>query len=211
VPSLPLPPLTPDVAGELATVLARFAVDAVALAAVMALLVLRRRGGRDLVVACTAFNVGLFGVVQVITGADIGVGAAFGLFAVLSIIRLRSELFTTTQLGYVFVVLALALVTGVPGLPLALGAALAVLVVGVLAVVDTARRGPTARTCVVLDVAVTGPAAAAEVERRLGLDVVSAEVVEVDLVRETTRLDVVHRPLSAAEAQQRASLEVEQL
>ena len=209
MPSFPpdlLPPALLDAA-------ARLAVDVVALCALLGLLVLRRRGGRDLLVACAAFNVGLFAVAQVITSADLGVGAGFGLFAVLSIIRLRSELFTTTQLAYVFSVLALALATGIPGVPVAAGALLSVLVVVTLAVADSGRaRGATTCSTVTLDrVHPDRAGLVAELEQRLHLDVVDVRVLDIDLVRETTRVEVTARPLSSAEVQERASLRVEQL
>jgi hypothetical protein len=133
-------------------VLSRLAVDLVALAALLALLTRRRRGGQDVVVACSAFNVGLFAVAQVISSADLGVGAGFGLFAVLSIIRLRSELFNNTQLAYVFSVLALALATGIPGVPVGTGALLAALVVLTFAVTDGGRAArATTSVTVTLD------------------------------------------------------------
>lgn len=198
---------------ELLDVLARLAVDVVALAAVLALLTRRRRGGQDVVVACAAFNVGLFAVAQVITGADLGVGAGFGLFAVLSIIRLRSELFSTTQLAYVFSVLALALATGIPGVPVVAGSLLATLVVLTLVVTDggCAARATTCATVTLDSVHTDRTALVAEIERRLGVEVVSVTLQDVDLVRDTTRVEVTSRPSTAAQAQARASLRVEQL
>lgn len=201
-----------SVPAEYLGVLERFAVDAVALTLLLGLLALRRRGGRDLLLACAAFNVGLFAVVQVISGADIGVGAGFGLFAVLSIIRLRSELFTNTQLGYVFIVLALALVTGLPGVATPMAALLAALMVGTVAVLDAGRGARPVCTVVTLDTVAADPVtAAAQVERLLGLQVTSVQVVDVDLVRETTRLEVRHLPLPANQVQARTSQRVEQL
>ena len=207
---LPSPALLPS---ELLEVLPRLAVDVVALAVALSLLIGRRRGGRDVLVACASFNIGLFCVAQVISSADLGVGAGFGLFAVLSIIRLRSELFSNTQLAYVFSVLALALVTGLPGVPVGVGALLAVLVVATLAVTDGGRAARAA-TCatVTLDSVHADPAAlVAEIERQLGVEVVSVTLLDVDLVRETMRVEVTSRPLTAAQVQSRSSLRVEQL
>jgi hypothetical protein len=198
---------------ELLDVLPRLAVDLVALAAVLALLTRRRRGGQDVVVACAAFNVGLFSVAQVISSADLGVGAGFGLFAVLSIIRLRSELFSNTQLAYVFSVLALALVTGIPGVPVSAGALLATLVVLTLALTDGGRAARAA-SCVTVtldSVHADRTALIAEIERQLGVEVVSVTILDVDMVRETTRAEVTSRPLTSGQAQERASLRVEQL
>ncbi len=208
--SLPSSALLPS---ALLDVLPRLAVDVVALAGLLALLTLRRRGGRDVVVACAAFNVGLFSVARVISSADLGVGAGFGLFAVLSIIRLRSELFSNTQLAYVFSVLAMALATGIPGVPVSAGALLATLIVLTIAVTD-GGRATSATTCatVTLDsVHADRTSLVAEIERRLGVEVVHVTVLDVDLVRETTRTEVTSRPLTAAQAQSRASLRVEQL
>lgn len=209
MPSVPVDLLTPAVLD----VLARLAVDVVALTALLGLLTLRRRGGHDLVVACASFNVGLFAVAQVISGADLGLGAGFGLFAVLSIIRLRSELFSNTQLAYVFAVLALALATGIPGVPVAAGALLSLLIVGALAVVDAGQaKGATSCSTVTLDkVHPDRTQLVAELEARLHLEVVDLKVLDVDLVRETTKVEVTSRPLSSAEVQRRASMRVEQL
>lgn len=206
-------PATPALPSELLDVLPRLAVDLVALAAVLALLTRRRRGGQDVVAACAAFNVGLFSVAQVLSSADLGVGAGFGLFAVLSIIRLRSELFSTPQLAHVFSVLALALVTGIPGVPVSAGALLATLVVLTLALADGGRaaRAATCATVTLDSVHADRTALVAEIERQLGVEVVSVTLLDVDLVRETTRVEVTSRPLTAAQAQARASLRVEQL
>ncbi len=194
-------------------VLARLAVDLVALFLLLSLLALRRRGGRDLVTACASFNVGLFAVAQVITTADIGVGAGFGLFAVLSIIRLRSELFDNTQLAYVFSTLALALATGIPGVPVGTGALLSALVVATVAVVDAGRgRRPMTSVRVTLDTVHSDRTALVRaLEARLGLEVVDVTVLEVDLVRETTVAMVTGRALSVPAFQDRETLRAEQL
>jgi len=209
VPALPAGLLSP----EALDVLSRLAVDVVALVLLLSLLALRRRGGKDLVTACACFNVGLFAVAQVITTADIGVGAGFGLFAVLSILRLRSELFGNTQLAYVFSTLALALATGIPGVPVVTSALLSTLIVLTVAVVDAGHgRRPVTRTRVTLDaVHRDRPGLVADLEARLAVSVVDVTVVDIDLVRETTVVDMTARALSTATAQARESLRVEQL
>ena len=202
MPVLDLSALLPP--GVPAGLLPALAIDLLALVVLMALLAWRRDGrATDGLTACVAFNVGLFAVAQVLASVELGVGAGFGLFAVLSIIRLRSDLFTQGQLAYVFSALALALVTGFPGVPLALAGTLAALVVSTVAVLE-ALRGSTGavRSCtVVLDsVHASTTALVAELERQLGLSVVDVQVLDVDLVRETTRVQV--RYLPAAESEQ---------
>ena len=204
--------LLSDVPPAALATLARLAVDLAALAVLLGLLALRRRGGRDVLTACAAFNIGLFAVAQVLGGAELGVGAGFGLFAVLSIIRLRSELFGNTQLAYVFTVLALGLVTGIPGVPVAVAALLAGLLVVGLAVADAGRtdRSATSTTVTLDSVHPDRTALVAEIERRLGLEVVSLQVLDVDLVRETTKVRVQARPLPRTELRSREGLPVEQ-
>ena len=191
-------------------------VDLLALAVLMALLAWRRDGrANDGLTACVAFNVGLFAVAQVLAQVELGVGAGFGLFAVLSIIRLRSDLFSQGQLAYVFSALALALVTGFPGVPLPLAGSLAGLVVLTVVLLEALRgRGNEVETCtVVVDAVHAGTATlTAELERRLGLQVVAVTVLDVDMVRETTKVLVRHRPTRGAVApEQRDAALVEQL
>lgn len=182
---------------DLATLLPALGLDLAALTALMALMAWRRSGrADDSITACAAFNVGLFAVAQVLSGVDLGIGAGFGLFAVLSIIRLRSDLFTQGQLAYVFSALAVALVTGFPGVPLPLAAALAGLVVVTVALLELLRgRAAAVHSCTVtLDrVHARGAALVAELEG-LGLHVVEVELLEIDAVKETTTVSVRHRP-----------------
>lgn len=159
-------------------------------------LFLPRHGRRDLLTVFWMFNAALFCVLLVISGGDIGVGAGLGLFAVLSIVRLRSEQYRNVEIGYFFVSLALALVTGLaPGL--ILPAALCVGLLGVVAVVDLRRLFPPAKTVeVVLDTVLEDDAELrAELGRRLGGLVVTVGVTQVDYVRMTMLLSVQYRPL----------------
>ena len=67
----------------------------------------------DLVVVYALFNIGLFLALLVIAGGELSMGVGFGLFAVLSIVRLRSEPFSNRELAYFFVALVLALVCAI--------------------------------------------------------------------------------------------------
>jgi uncharacterized protein DUF4956 len=94
-------------------VLLRLAIDVVAIVALAYGLYYRRHGRRDLVVIYAMFNVGLFLALIVISSGNVSVGVGFGLFAVLSIVRLRSEPFTNGELAYFFVALVIGLVNGI--------------------------------------------------------------------------------------------------
>lgn len=151
-------------------------------------LYLRRHGRRDLFMAIVAFNVGLFAVLTVISSRHIPAGLAFGLFAILSLVRLRSEPFDNLELGYFFGALVLALVNGLSHADLGLSAGLDVLVLLALYLVDHRALHADVRTRrVLLDGVYTDPAGLrAELEVRFGVSITDVAITEIDDVRETT-------------------------
>ena len=195
-----LTPLTAVAAEQLppglSEVVARAALDVVAMTVLTVGLFLPRHRRRDLVTVYWLLNAALFCVLLVIGGGQVGVGAGLGLFAVLSIVRLRSEQYDNVEIGYFFVALALALVAGLaPTVPVALALTVGLLLV--VAVVDLARLlpGPSA-TEVVLDVVLECDLdLRMELGRRLGGLVVDVDVVQVDYVRSSMLVSVRYRPL----------------
>lgn len=169
---------------------ARLAVDVVAIAVLALVLSYRRHGRRDLVALYAIFNVGLFAAVTVISAGQVAAAVGFGLFAVLSIIRLRAETLTNAEIAYFFAAVVLGLVTAVDMGGVAANAGLALLVLLAPAVADhPGVLEENRRVDVVLDVAIAGEAELiAAVQQRLGARVIAVEVAEVDYVRETTRV-----------------------
>jgi hypothetical protein len=159
---------------------------------ILAWLIVVRRPRRGLIMVYATFNVGLFAVLNVISVRHVGPAVGFGLFAMLSIVRLRSEPFTNPELAYFFSALVIALVCGlrIDDVPFQLGLVAAVLLC--LFFVDhPALYRRTVRHAVTLDVVHADPAALrAELERRLGVEIVAINVEEIDYVRETMRLVV---------------------
>lgn len=174
-----------------ADLLLRLFVDACAIG-LLCLMVARRRPRRGLFMVYASFNLGLWVVLAVISHKHLGPAIGFGLFAMLSIVRLRSEPFGNADLAYFFCALVLALANGLrlddEWLALALSA---VVLLGLFLVDHPALYRRTARQRVTLDEVVTGEAGVrAEVERRLGFEAVEVTVEETDYVRETTRVSV---------------------
>lgn len=169
-------------------VLLHLFVDLVAIATMVGWMFVRRHGRRDLVTIYTAFNVGLFAVVSVISSRHVSVGLGFGLFAVLSIIRLRSEPFDNTELAYFFTAMVLALVDGLRKIPLPFAVLLNVLVLATLYLVDhPAFHTNVRRRRVRLDEVHTDSAALREdLARRFGVEIVELAITDVDYVREIT-------------------------
>ena len=119
----------------------------------------------------------------------------FGLFAILSIIRLRSSAVTQQEVAYYFVALVLGLVNGMRLDDRWLVVAVNALLLVTMFVVDSRPlRDRARRMDVTLDVVHDDDAAlVADLERRLGGRVMHHEVNEVDYVRDTMVVDVRYR------------------
>lgn len=178
---------------DLQDVLPRLAVDLVAAGVLIYGLFLRRHRRNDLCVVAAMFNVGLFLAVVVIAAGDVSLGVGFGLFAVLAIVRLRSEPFSNLELAYFFIAIILALVTGLGAGGLGATAVLAAVAVAAAAVIDHPRLGHRAvrRTDVTLELVFGDQESLRRhLEERLDATVTDVRVVEIDYVRETTRAAV---------------------
>jgi Domain of unknown function (DUF4956) len=174
------------------SLLARLALDLLAVSALVYGLFLPRHRRVDLVVVYALFNIGLFLALVVISAGEVSMGVGFGLFAVLSIVRLRSEPFTNGELAYFFVALVLGLVNGIDlGNP-ALAALLSVIAVVAAAVIDHPRllRRTRALEVTLESIPPGDEALRRHLEERLNARVTECRVVEIDYVRETVRVAV---------------------
>jgi hypothetical protein len=173
-------------------VLVRLAIDVLAIGVLAYGLYYRRHGRRDLVVIYSMFNVGLFLALIVIMSGDISVAVGFGLFAVLSIVRLRSEPFTNGELAYFFLALVIGLVNGIDVGSIGLTVMLSALALVAAAVIDHPRLlRQTRQLQITLETIPSDPdALRRHVEERLNARVHECHVLEIDYVRETTRVSV---------------------
>jgi Domain of unknown function (DUF4956) len=184
------------VTDDLGEVLVRLAIDGVALAALVYGIYLRRHRRMDLAVVYAMFNVGLFIAVIVITRGHVTLGVGLGLFAVLSMVRLRSETYSNRELGYFFVALVLALVMAVDTGSLLLSAVLAAAALAAVWAIDHPRLSrPTRRLEVTLELVFKDQQALQRhLEERLNATILDVWILEVDYVRETTRAAVRYIP-----------------
>jgi Domain of unknown function (DUF4956) len=182
--------------------LVRLALDAGAMGVLAFALYYRRHGRSDLAVLLCLFNLGVFLAVIVIVGGEFGLSAGLGLFAVLSVMRMRSETFSARELGYLFTALALAILTAVEVGGLGFSLALAAAALAAVALLDHPRLMRSTRTMeVTLELVFADhDALSRHLAERLNVDVVDVRVVEVDYVREVTRVDLraADRPRLAA-------------
>ncbi|HWS31889.1 MAG TPA: DUF4956 domain-containing protein [Actinoplanes sp.] len=172
--------------------LALFALDLVAVSVLVFGLYFPRHRRRDLVVAYLGVNVGVLAVAGSLSSSTVGAGLGLGLFGVLSIIRLRSTELDQHEVAYYFSALALGILGPLSGGPIWLAPSLMSLVLVVMYLGDHPRLFRTyQRQVLVLDNAVIDRVALiAQLERILGARVHKATVERIDLVNETTVVEV---------------------
>ncbi|WP_436530259.1 DUF4956 domain-containing protein [Actinoplanes sp. HUAS TT8] len=167
------------------------AADLLALAVLVFGVYFPRHHRRDLVAAFLGVNIGVLAVSTVLGAENVGAGLGLGLFGVLSIIRLRSDEIAQHEVAYYFAALALGLITGLGGLDVITGALMA-LIVAALWFADHPGLFKRYRHQIVrLDAAHTDETALrAHIERLLGGTVVNLSIKQVDLVNDSTLVEV---------------------
>jgi hypothetical protein len=176
-----------------------FTINVIAVGLVVYGIYFRRHSRRDLMIAFSAFNIGLFVFMTIISLEQATIGVGFGLFAILSIIRIRSEPFDNTELAYAFVVLVIGLVNAfgvsqqLPTLPSLLFALLlnsiAILLVFFMDHPKMLRNVGQQR--VTLDrIHATDESLRADLEQRLHGQILDYSIERIDYVREVTILSV---------------------
>ena len=105
----------------------------------------RRHRRADLLLAYVALNIGIFVAMSLLSKVRVDIALGFGLFAILSIIRLRSTSVTQQEVAYYFVALVLGLVNGLDIDDRRLVVLVNVLLLATMAVVDSRRLRDRAR------------------------------------------------------------------
>lgn len=146
------------------------------------------------------FGSGVFIITHLLHGVDMSMEFAFGLFAVFTMLRYRTESISIKEMTYLFLVTAIALLTSVGQMPLT-DIMLLNGVIGLLAfVIDSGLLGkryhtqsityerienvkPCNRTQLIDDL-----------KERTGLMVEMVEIEYIDFLRDTAQLKVSYRP-----------------
>jgi hypothetical protein len=171
------------------------AVDVIAILVMALGVYFPRHRRRDMVFAYIALNLGVVAVTSALATATVSAGLGLGLFGVLSIIRLRSSELSQQEVAYYFVALAMGLLGGLTLSPAWAGPALIGMLLAGMYVGDHPKLlGSYRHQQVTLDAAFTDEQALRErLELLLGAEVRHLVVDKVDLVRDTTVVDVRYR------------------
>ena len=158
----------------------------------------KRYFDRDAVTAAVLFNIFVFGVVTAFQnlGEGMGIGFGFGLFAVLSLITLRSEVLTKTDITYFFGALAIALINALSLPSVELVVALNAVALVAAWIVDHPKLlSAMQNTKVELDhipeaILNQTEAALEYLSNKFAVTVVSYRVMNINEVNDTARLDI---------------------
>lgn len=159
-----------------------------------------RHRRRDMVVAYLVANLGLVAVTSALTATGLSAGLGFGLFAVLSIIRLRSAELDQQEIAYYFAAISLGLLGGLAISPEWLAPSLMAAVLMAVFIGDSPLLFARYRVqTITLDVAYTDESALIErLEDLLGARVHRIKVRRVDLVEATTMVEARYELLPVA-------------
>ena len=175
-------------------------IDLIAVTVLVFALYFPRYRRKDIVVAILSLNVGVMAVATALSSAEVSAGLGLGLFGVLSIIRLRSSELDQEEVAYYFSALALGLLSGFEVYPAWLSPLLMASILAALFIGDHPKLFAGSRhQQLVLDRAYTDEAVLTErLAGLLGATIVRVKVKKVDLVNDSTSVDVRFRLSSPA-------------
>ena len=162
----------------------------------------RRHKDREMAIAIAAINITLWALTGALASYTLSLGVGFALFAVISVIRLRSTTASWISMAYLLVGLGSGLIIGLSGYNLAFKIEYAVFLVLVMAIVDSKyllRKGGNAhlasnKTKVTLEGSNIDPDLLTQrVEAMLGVEAINIKVLSVSENPGQVKVEVTYR------------------
>lgn len=180
----------------LAIFLAKLGLNLLAMALLVFGMYYRRYRDKELATAAALFNIFIFSVLTVLSSVNFGVAAGFGLFAILALFTLRSEPLGKIEMTYFFGSVATAVICSIQGTTVEVAALiLAFVLLGAYVIDHPQMLHAVSGTKITLDQIdaslLADPAAMRlRLSERLGVDVLSYQVMQLDYINEMARLNV---------------------
>lgn len=146
------------------------------------------------------FGVGIFIITNLLHGVDMSMEFAFGLFAVFTMLRYRTDTISIKEMTYLFLVTAIALLTAVSSLSIPELLALNGLICFIAFIVDTRflRSRYSLQSVSYERISNIKPENRAllieDLRSRTGLNVVAVEIMHIDFLKDTAELNVKYLP-----------------
>jgi hypothetical protein len=176
--------------------LLRLAIDLACVFVLIRVIYFRAYGRADLFLTFFSFNLVIFLIAYVLNSVEMSLGAAFGLFAVFSMLRYRTEGISTTDMTYLFLGIALGLIMAVSDAGWVQLVMVGAVVLGLTQLLEggwlTRReiRQHVHYDRIELVDARERAALLEDLRARTGLNIHRVEVQEIDLLRDAARLAV---------------------
>ena len=147
------------------------------------------------------FGLSVFLITSQLASVEISIGFAFGLFAIFSMLRYRTESINVKEMTYLFLVIAMSLLSGISATDqLELGLLLGLICL-LAHVTETSLLLPKLQECTVEYERIENIVPArreellADLRERLGVDVRTIETESVDFLRDTATLKIQFAPV----------------
>ena len=151
--------------------------------------------------SCILFGLSVFLITSQLASVEISIGFAFGLFAIFSMLRYRTESINVKEMTYLFLVIAMSLLSGISATnQLELGLLLGLICL-LAHVTETSLLLPKLQECTVEYERIENIVPArreellADLRERLGVDVRTIETESVDFLRDTATLKIQFAPV----------------
>jgi hypothetical protein len=177
---------------------ASLGVDLIVVALLAFVLFYRRHRDREMAISIAAINITLWALTGALASYTLSLGVGFALFAVISVIRLRSTTASWVSMAYLLVGLGSGMIIGLTGFSLAEKIEYSAFLVLVMFIVDAPwflrGRQDDAKTSVTLEGGDIDPdSLKARVEALLNVEVITLKVKNVTLSPVTSKVDVTYR------------------
>lgn len=159
----------------------------------------RRYRDKELATAASMFNIFAFAVLSILSSVEFSVAAGFGLFAILALFSLRSEQISKIEITYFFGSIAIAVICSVNGTSLALVSSVAAFVVLAAWIIDHPKILKSSSSAkLTLDriephVLQDHERMRADLTARLGVHVMTFQIIELNYVNDLVRINVFYR------------------
>jgi hypothetical protein len=160
------------------------------------------------------FGLGVFVVTALLHDADISMGFAFGLFAVFSMLRYRTESISVKEMTYLFLVIAISLLSAVADLAVKELLTVHILLISVAYLLETnvLMERLSEREIEYEKIENIRPENIQrlknDIQKRTGWDIRQVDVMSVDFLKDTARIRVRYKPsLNVSEEMTQSNIE----
>jgi hypothetical protein len=174
----------------------RLGIDLITTFIIIRLIYFRHYKRTELFLTFFAFNVTIFLIAYLLNRVEMTMGAAFGLFAVFSMLRYRTENISTKDMTYIFIVIAVGLVMAISRGGWDELALIGLIVVTLMALLesDWLIRREFIQEVYYDRIELVQPHRRAELltdlRERTGLDIIRIEIGNIDLLRDAARITI---------------------